>query len=175
MTVWRQLSEFPDYEISEAGVVRRLTDSHCAKRGRVLRPKTDRYGYLVVRPFYNGEGRHVPVHRLVAVTFLGDPPTAQHQVAHFDGDHQHNHWSNLRWATAKENNLDKRRHGRMPSGERHHKTKLTDQEVAEIRLIASVPAPLYQYEIGQLYGVSQHQIHLIVTGKSRVLPQIQAA
>lgn len=174
MIKWRQLAEFPDYEISELGIVRRLTDSHCAPRGRVLRPKTDRYGYLAVRPFRNGKGRHVTIHRLVALAFIGEPPTPEHQIAHFDGDHQNNDWRNLRWATSQENHLDKQRHGRVPVGERHHKCKLSDQEVAEIRLIASVAAPLYQYEMAKLYGVSQHQIHLIVRGKSRVQPQVQA-
>jgi HNH endonuclease/NUMOD4 motif len=170
MVEWRQIAEFPDYEISEDGEVRRLTDSKCAPRGYVLKPKTDRYGYLAVRPFCNGRGRHVTVHRLVALTFLGDPPTPEHQVAHFDGDHKHNHYSNLRWATARENTSDKDRHGRMPRGERHHKSKLSDEEVAEIRLIGSVSAPLYQYEIAQMYGVSQPQVGLILRGKSRLQP-----
>lgn len=172
---WRQLVEFPDYEISELGVVRRLTDSRCAKRGHVLRPKTDRYGYLAVRPFHCGKGRHVTVHRLVAIAFIGEPPTPDHEVAHFDGCHQNNDWHNLRWATSQENCADKKRHGRVVVGERHHKAKLTAKDVAEIRLIASVPAPLYQYEIAALYGVAQPTIGSILRGKIWAhLPQVQA-
>ena len=44
------------------------------------------------------------VHRLVATTFLGLPPTADHwQVNHVDGDRSNNHVHNLEWATASQN------------------------------------------------------------------------
>lgn len=160
MTEWRQCAEFPDYEISEDGVVRRLTDSHCAPRGKVLRPKTDRYGYLAVRPFFRGCGRHVTVHRLVAKAFLGEPPTPAHQVAHFDGNHQHNHYTNLRWATNSENTEDKRRHGRMPIGERHHKAKITSADVLVIRRRCA--AGERQKDVGRDFGLGQASVSSIV-------------
>ena len=49
-------------------------------------------------------GRNYQVHRLVASTFLGLPPTANHwQVNHLDGDPLNNHVSNLCYATPSQN------------------------------------------------------------------------
>lgn len=167
MSEWRQLAEFPDYEISETGSIRRLTDSACARRGYILKPKVDRYGYLTVRPFYNGAGQYVTVHRLVALAFLGDPPTPEHQVAHFDGNQQNNHFTNLRWATAKENQADKARHGRVPCGIRHWKAKLSDAQVAEIRSRYAAGG-IRQKDLGAMYGVNQAHVSGLVRGEYRV-------
>lgn len=45
----------------------------------------------------------VPVHRIVATAFLGEPPTDEHVVDHIDTDRQNNRPSNLRWVTRLEN------------------------------------------------------------------------
>jgi hypothetical protein len=35
----------------------------------------------------------------VAEAFIGPQPSPRHQVAHYDGVRDNNHYSNLRWAT----------------------------------------------------------------------------
>ena len=45
----------------------------------------------------------VPVHRIVATAFLGEPPTDEHVVDHIDTNRQNNRPSNLRWVTRLEN------------------------------------------------------------------------
>ena len=60
-------------------------------------------------------------------------PSATHKVAHKDGDGFHNHKDNLRWATGKENEDDKRKHGRRPH-------LLTEDEVKSIRRMISAGA-----------------------------------
>lgn len=45
----------------------------------------------------------VPVHRIVATAFHGDPPTNQHVVDHIDTNRCNNHFKNLRWLTKLEN------------------------------------------------------------------------
>lgn len=45
------------------------------------------------------------VHRIVAYTFLGNPPTEQHIVDHIDTNRQNNRPENLRWITKLENIL----------------------------------------------------------------------
>src|SRR5690606_39153713 len=45
------------------------------------------------------------VHRIVALAFLGDPPTKEHVVDHIDTNRQNNRPENLRWVTKLENAL----------------------------------------------------------------------
>ncbi len=175
MVEWRQLRDFPDYEISEYGSIRRLTDCASAKRGKVLRPKTDKYGYLCVRPFFRGVGKHLTVHRLVAITFLGDPSSLRDQVAHFDGNHKNNHYTNLRWATAKENKADMARHGRTPTGERHPRSVLRSSDVALMRFIDAQAKTwnfpfTRQKDIGMVFGMHQANVSALIRGLFRNEP-----
>ncbi|CAE7735898.1 unnamed protein product [Symbiodinium sp. CCMP2456] len=48
-------------------------------------------------------GRFLLVHRLVAATFLGQPPAADLLVNHVDGDRGNNHVDNLEYATPSQN------------------------------------------------------------------------
>lgn len=46
------------------------------------------------------------IHRIVAIAFLGEPPTNQHIVDHIDTNRQNNRPDNLRWLTKLENALN---------------------------------------------------------------------
>lgn len=46
------------------------------------------------------------IHRIVAVAFLGEPPTNQHVIDHIDTNRQNNRLENLRWLTKLENILN---------------------------------------------------------------------
>lgn len=95
----------------------------------------DRYGYrrVNVRNLAVGLFRQTPVHRLVALAFLGPAPSPKHQVAHGDGVRTHNHVDNLRWATGTENQHDRVAHGTLAVGEDVHCAKLTAEQVRYIR------------------------------------------
>lgn len=45
------------------------------------------------------------IHRIVAIAFLGNPPTKQHVVTHVDTDKRNNRSENLRWVTKFENTI----------------------------------------------------------------------
>ncbi|WP_343522361.1 HNH endonuclease signature motif containing protein [Pedobacter sp.] len=47
----------------------------------------------------------VPVHRIIATAFHGEPPTKEHVVDHIDTNRQNNRPENLRWVTRLENIL----------------------------------------------------------------------
>ncbi len=57
----------------------------------------ERTGYLEIAS--------VPVHRIVATGFLGDPPSSSYVVDHIDTNRMNNRPSNLRWVTRLENVL----------------------------------------------------------------------
>ena len=46
------------------------------------------------------------VHRIVAIAFIGEPPTPQHVVDHIDTNRRNNRPENLRWVTKLENALN---------------------------------------------------------------------
>ena len=129
---WRTITDFPDYEISEMGNVRRITNCHAAKVGRPLKPYSIQ-GYPAVRLCRDGRTGVRKLHRLVAKAFIGPAPTPAHQVAHNDGNPANSSAANLRWATAKENHADKRAHGTDNKGSRNGRAKLTAEIVANIR------------------------------------------
>lgn len=128
------------YEVSEHGHVRRRNKSRMAPVGYILKPRITHDGYLRYGLSRRGQYWHVTAHRLVALAFLGPPPFPGAHVAHFDGDKMNNHVSNLRWATAAENEADKQRHGTArgaPPGERHPASKLTADSVRKMRQLAA--------------------------------------
>jgi len=133
---WRPIPGLPHYEISEFGDIRRTVDAPTRRAGHVVR------GHVVWKQGYraaklaigNGEKKVFRIHRLVVEAFLGPCPSDKDQVAHFDGIRTNNHYSNLRWATAKENSGDRVRHGRDQfTGETNPKAKLTAELVQKIR------------------------------------------
>jgi hypothetical protein len=136
---WRVIDEFPNYEVSDHGRVRRAVAALNYKGGIIrpagfpLRPSPDLDGYLLVRLYQNGKGSMRRICRLVCAAFHGAPPTPKHQAAHNDGNINNNSSSNLRWATSFENHQDRDRHGTTTRGEIHWSAKLTENDVRTIR------------------------------------------
>jgi hypothetical protein len=122
--VWRPIARHEGYEVSDRGRVRSVdrvvTRMHRGRavparyKGRVLKLSTAS-GYPHVR--LGGRGRAY-VHHLVLEAFVGPRPAGD-QAAHGDGDRLNNVLGNLRWATPKENNGDKRSHGTAMLGTRN--------------------------------------------------------
>jgi len=160
---WRPVAGFEGaYEVSSYGAVRslsrrlinRIGHPHTV-RGRVLKPDVDKDGYLVFRVSAYGKKRVVKGHRLVAETFIGSCPDG-YQVAHYDGNPANNRVSNLRYATCKDNHNDKRRHGRLPVGRKHGRSKIEEQDALYIRDSLDSNEAL-----SKLYGLTTMQIKRI--------------
>jgi hypothetical protein len=112
--LWADLDDFPAYQVSTHGRVRRIAPSKSrgAKPGTILKPG-HRRGYQTVM-LYSPEhpkGTNAWVHRLVALTFIGQAPHRDMQVAHWDDVKSNNRLDNLRWATPAENIQDATRNG----------------------------------------------------------------
>ena len=77
--------------------------------------------------------RTLPLHRVVAVTFLGDPPRGMNDVNHIDGDKKNNAVDNIEWCTRKHNLAHARRLGLNTSGGLKKYTVEQYQEVRRLR------------------------------------------
>ena len=71
------------------------------RKGKVLKPNVDGYGYEAVTLSKNGKRKTYLVHRLVAMAFI-DNPLQKETVNHIDGNKLNNSVENLEWATQKE-------------------------------------------------------------------------
>jgi hypothetical protein len=161
---WRVIPGWPEYSVSEDGNVRRVMRGPGARPGHVLKPWLNRQTqYLFVGLWRNNRGRGIPVHRLVALAFLGEPPSEDHVVAHCDGSRDNNQPWNLRWATQKENVADTFLHGTHNRGSRNGQAKLDEDSVLQILGMAAQGVP--RRELAQTFGVCRQAIDDIINGK----------
>lgn len=94
---WKPTHIFPnEYLVSNGGQVKSL------RTNKILRPTTDKDGYLYYVLCVNGERKTVKAHRLVAIAFI-DNPLNKPAIDHINGNKQDNRVENLRWVTNKEN------------------------------------------------------------------------
>lgn len=136
---WKPVGDFVGlYEVSNLGRVRSLArTARCGDgffrsvRERILKTHLAR-GYPSVSLKRGGEEIAARVHRLVAAAFIGPCPLGK-EVAHADGNRQNAAVSNLRYATRKENEFDKIKHGKRNVGARNGRAVLSDEDILEIR------------------------------------------
>jgi hypothetical protein len=138
------------YEVSNHGKIRRGE--------RVLAPSTAN-GYLHVSLSLHGAIITHRVHVLVLTAFCGPPPFCGAQAAHNDGNQINCHLTNLRWASAVENQADVERHGHRCKGTSVYGAILDDAGVRTIRALIS--AGSRNRPIAERFGVSISTIHLI--------------
>lgn len=83
-------------------------------KNRWMKPIQNNVGYLhtcitkgVERPLW------VFNHTLVALKYIGEPPTEKHEIDHKDGNRANNEADNLEWVTKSENHLRAYKNGRQ--------------------------------------------------------------
>ena len=79
------------------------------------------------------EQKRFQSHRLIAIAFHGDQPEEKPIVRHLNGDPSDNRSCNLRWGTYKENEQDKKEHGRVSNGSKNGNSKLNESQVVLIK------------------------------------------
>jgi hypothetical protein len=175
---WRVIAAFPDYIVSNFGlVVRSKIDARGHRlTGRPLKASKNDRGYYGLTLCSDGRKFNVRVNRVVCAAFHGPAPSALHHAAHIDGDSANNHAGNLCWKLPPDNEADKLAHGTARIGERHWSksmperrargvghglAKLTDDDVRKIRQDGR-----YQREIAKDFGVSQRAVWSIKAGKT---------
>jgi len=141
---WLHIPEWPEYEVSNLGRVRR--------GGHVLRPTAPKCGYFKVTLCARGSRQDRQVSELVLTTFEGPRPTHVHEAAHEDGNKANNRRDNLSWKVPTANRQDKWRHGTMRSA-------LTAEQVEEIEVLLA--QGISQAELSRRYNVHNDTIHRI--------------
>ena len=161
---WRSIPDWPEYEVSEDGHVRRGIGGKGARAGRRLKPwRNPQNQYFYVQLWRGNRRKGIPVHRLVAMAFLGRPPTDRHVVAHCDGSRDGNRPSNLRWATQQENVADTFRHGTHNRGSRNGQAKLDEVCALAILKMHAMGIPRREAAVG--FGISRQVVDDIINGK----------
>lgn len=158
-----EIQDFLGYWIYEDGRVWSDPKPPANPNGKFLAQPLNHAGYVEYCLHCDGRRYSRKAHRLVLEAFVG-PCSEGMECRHLDGNRQNNHVSNLCWGTKKENEADKVSHGTLLFGDRHGKSKLTSIEVMEIRDLAT-HGPYTQQKIGDMYGVSNHHVSDIKTGK----------
>jgi hypothetical protein len=158
---WREIAHAPNYAVSNWGRVKRTAPGHGTYVGRIL-ALADTQGYKQVNLAADGRVRSHRVHVLVAEAFLGQRPSALHQVAHADGRRDNNFVGNLRWATPVENAADDLANGVRPMGASHPCARLTDDDVTAIRQAYAEMIDT----VSRTYGLSAAHVRSIISGKA---------
>lgn len=156
---WKQIREAPDYEVSNLGDVRKISD------GRLLKQSYSVDGYLRVKLRLGINLRITRnVHRLVMLTF--NPPSDEGlDVNHIDGVKTNNALDNLEWCTRQQNVIHSYQMGLASNkGERHPRAKFKDSDIPDILELRRRGFTLK--EIAQKYGVHLSTIGKITTNKN---------
>lgn len=103
--------------------------------------------------------RHELAHRTAYRLFVGPIPDGL-EILHSCDTPSCVNPEHLSLGTRVDNMQDARRKGRTAQGSRHGRSKLSDAEIAEIRV-----APGYQWEVAIRYGITQSHVSAIRSGK----------
>ncbi|OJW27640.1 MAG: hypothetical protein BGO49_23110 [Planctomycetales bacterium 71-10] len=164
---FRPVGGYPGYRVSRDGRV----ESCWTRRGRLCIPTEAwhplkpilRDGYPTVNLARAGKKTACKIHRLVLAAFVGPCPPGL-VACHGDGERANNDLSNLRWDTPRANSEDSLRHGTMVRGSRCGASKLTEDDVVQIRRLRG--EGVSTGELARRYGVTRKNIEAIVSRRS---------
>ena len=171
---YRDIPGFPGYRVGDDGSVWTAWKAKgsgyeggfqpiIGSSWRRMKCKKDHNGHFRIALVANGITSSHGVHRLVLFAFIGPCPPGL-EACHNDGNPANNTPSNLRWDTRKANQSDRINHGTSNRGERHGKSKLTDEVVRRIR--DRCAAGETQHDVARDLKISQPMVSNIVSKRN---------
>ena len=184
--IWKDIPEYEGYyQASNLGHVRSI-DRRVPNRkkgytdmffkGRILKPKVDRYGYLMIVLSKEHIRKNTTVHRMIAKTFIPNPNNYP-DINHKDNFKINNKIENLEWCTCQMNNfhrwksknqieyklndgviiIDQKTINRSLG----HATKLNSQKVKEMRELYLTGKYTHE-QLGQMFDVCSKYAYLVI-------------
>ena len=98
MEEWKEITDYPNYKISNLGNVRN-------KKGNILALDITRNHYYV-KLYKNSKGKTKYIHQLLAEAFIPNPNNLE-LIDHIDKNPLNNSLDNLRWANKSINSLNR--------------------------------------------------------------------
>jgi hypothetical protein len=183
--IWRLIQAHPDYEVSNMGRVRRITEitypmpnggTATKAAGQLLKIGSfqsgrDQLPYARVGLQVKGQrsGKTLSLHRLVAQAFVPNPANKP-CVNHLNYDVSDARAVNLEWATHKENALHSYRAGRWEHfppkrcGVERPDAKLTNDDVRKIREMSA--SGLSNAKVAKVFSIDRSIVSRIRTGEA---------
>lgn len=161
MIEYRDIEGHPGYRVGNDGSVwtrwNKGPGAQANREWRLLHVRTDHEGYGRVT-FRDRTAVKVCV--LVLTAFVGPCPPGM-EACHGPDGVASDALTNLRWDTHAANIADKNAHGTMAKGERHGRSKLTDQQISEVRALAGTDT---QQNVANRFGVSRGYVGQLWAG-----------
>lgn len=104
------------------------------------------------------EGKKQDAHRLICTIAHGEPPSADHEAAHWCGVRACCNKKHIRWATSAENKADMVAHGTRLKGESHGRRRLTEEQAKQIVALTGME---FQRETAERFGVCEGTVQYI--------------
>jgi len=164
--IWKAHPEYAGIEVSTLGRVRTLDkmvwngSGTWLMKGRVLKPASDKDGYLMVNVKVDGKWTTKKVHRLTAQTFIPNPDSLA-EINHKNCVRDDNRVSNLEWCTHSYNSRYREKHGVSQTEAAGHPLFAINLKTLEILHFRA------QMEAGRSLGIGVGNINNVIKGKKK--------
>lgn len=162
--VWKTYPKIEWLQGSNLGRVRtldRYVNGRWGKtliKGRVLKQRRMKNGYMYVGFRANGKTVYLRVHRVIAMCFLPNPNSLP-QVNHKDCDRTDNHLNNLEWCDNSYNMKYREKYGISNTESRGHRIIAINLKTLEVLYFKS------QHEAARQLGANQGSVNGVLKGK----------
>jgi len=131
--IWKDVTGFPSYQVSNLGRAKQLGKPHSKYNQDKILKLHDTRKYYGITLFSKSGSKQVSIHRLIAVEFIPNPENKP-QVNHKNGIKLDNRPENLEWVTSKENMVHAVATGlHNMRGEKSTSAKLSKKQALKIK------------------------------------------
>lgn len=182
--VWKVIDDFPDYQISNLGKVKRVIPDRWNHKLKILNQSKNKNHYFI-NLWKNGKKKQKQIHILVYETFNNYKLKNNECVHHIDENPENNILKNLKLMTKYNHNVFHNKNEKNPNYGKHcsDKTKnkiglsnrgrnseLEEWQVKAVYQISNSPIikrlKITQKEIGDIFGINKDTVYNIKNRKT---------